>query len=144
MNASAIFSFGNTFVLLGWILLIFLPNWKHTQTIILNGMIVLFALLYTYMIVIDIANFNPDSFSTLANVKELFTHDNAVAAGWLHYLAFDLFVGAYIVRTAKSLGISRWLYTLALPFTFMFGPIGYLIFFIIKTLKTKSLYGIDS
>jgi Domain of unknown function (DUF4281) len=137
MNASAIFSFGNSLVLLGWIFLIFLPNWKHTQAFVLNGMIVLFSLIYAFLILKDIGDFKADSFSTLANVKALFQNDNAVAAGWFHYLAFDLFVGSYIVRKSRELGISRWLYTVALPFTFMFGPIGYLIFFMIKMLKTK-------
>jgi hypothetical protein len=139
MTAASIFSFGNTFVLTGWVLLLFLPNWKYTQTIILSGIIVLFAALYSFLILKDIDSFNPESFSTLANVKALFQNDDAVAAGWLHYLAFDLFVGAYIVRAAQSEQISRWIYTIALPFTFMFGPIGYLIFFIIKTIKTKTL-----
>jgi Domain of unknown function (DUF4281) len=139
MDAASIFSLGNSFILIGWILLIFLPNWKYTQVIILNGLIVLYSVVYTYLILKDIGDFRADSFSSLANVKALFQNDNAVAAGWFHYLAFDLFVGAYIVRKSISLGISRWLYTLALPFTFMFGPIGYLIFFIIKSLKTKSL-----
>lgn len=138
MNASSIFQFGNSFILLGWILLIFAPNWKLTQSIILNGIIVLFAAIYSFLILKDIGDFKADSFSTLANVKELFQNDNAVAAGWFHYLAFDLFVGAYIVRTAKKLNISRWWATLALPFTFMFGPMGYLIFFTIKTIKSVS------
>lgn len=139
MDAASIFSLGNSCILLGWILLIFLPNWKYTQASILNGLIVLYALVYTYLILKDIGDFRADSFSSLANVKALFQNDNAVAAGWFHYLAFDLFVGAYIVRKSISLGISRVFYTLALPFTFMFGPMGYLIFFIIKSLKTKSL-----
>ena len=139
MDASTVFSFGNIFVLLGWILLFFLPNWKHTQTLVLSGIIILFAILYSFMILRDIGDFKADSFNSLANVKVLFQNDNAVAAGWLHYLAFDLFVGAYIVRKCKSLGVSRWLVSLVLPFTFMFGPIGYLIFFIIKSLNTKSL-----
>ncbi len=139
MNAASLFSFGNSFVLLGWVLLIFVPNWKYTQTIIISGIIVLFSVLYSYMILKDIGNFDPNSFSTLANVKALFTQDDAVAAGWLHYLAFDLFVGAYIVRKSKKLGIPRLLYTITLPFTFMFGPIGFLIYFIIKTIKTKSI-----
>ena len=143
MNATLIFSFGNSFVLLGWILLIFLPKWKHTQTIILNGMIVLFALIYSYLLLKDIGSFSIDSFSTLANVKALFQNDNAVAMGWIHYLAFDLFVGAYIVKKSQQLQISRWLYTLPLPFTFMFGPVGYLLFFLIKTFKTKTIYGIN-
>jgi Domain of unknown function (DUF4281) len=139
MDAATIFSFGNSFILIGWILLIFLPNWKYTQASILNGLIVLYSVVYTYLILKDIGDFRADSFSSLANVKALFQNDNAVAAGWFHYLAFDLFVGAYIVRKSISLGISRVFYTLALPFTFMFGPMGYLIFFIIKSLKTKSL-----
>ncbi|MCF8325003.1 MAG: DUF4281 domain-containing protein [Leadbetterella sp.] len=139
MDAASIFSLGNTCILIGWILLIFLPNWKYTQASILNGLIVLYAVVYTYLILKDIGDFRADSFSSLANVKALFQNDNAVAAGWFHYLAFDLFVGAYIVRKSISLGISRVFYTLALPFTFMFGPMGYLMFFIIKSLKTKSL-----
>jgi hypothetical protein len=139
MDAASIFSLGNSCILIGWILLIFLPNWKYTQAIILNGLIVLYAVVYTYLILKDIGDFRADSFSSLANVKALFQNDNAVAAGWFHYLAFDLFVGAYIVRKSISLGISRVFYTLALPFTFMFGPMGYLMFFIIKSLKTKSL-----
>ncbi len=138
MNASSIFSFGNSFVILGWVLLIFIPNWKFTQALILNGIIVLFAILYSFLILRDIGDFKADSFSTLSNVKALFQNDNAVAAGWLHYLAFDLFVGAYVVRKSKELQLSRWLVTLTLPFTFMFGPIGYLLFSIIKILKTKS------
>ena len=138
MNPSSIFQFGNTFILLGWILLIFLPNWKLTQAVILNGMVVLFAIIYAYLILKDIGSFKPDSFSTLANVKQLFQNDDAVAAGWLHYLAFDLFVGAYIVRTAKQLQISRLFATLCLPFTFMFGPIGYLLFSLLKIFKTKT------
>ena len=143
MNATSIFSFGNSFVLLGWVLLIFLPKWKHTQTIILNGIIVLFALIYTYLLLKDIGSFSLDSFSTLANVKALFQNDNAVAMGWIHYLAFDLFVGAYIVKKSQQLQISRWLYTLPLPFTFMFGPVGYLLFFLIKMFKTKTVYEIS-
>ena len=139
MQATVIFSICNQVILLGWILLIFLPNWKFTQPIILNGLIVLFASVYAFLILKDIGNFSPDSFSSLANVKVLFQNDDAVAAGWIHYLAFDLFVGTYIVRKSKEKGLSRILYTITLPFTFMFGPIGYLLFVIFKTIKTKSI-----
>lgn len=138
-DPSTIFNFGNTFVLLGWILLVFVPYWKYAQPIIMAVIIVLLAILYSYLILKDIGNFNPDSFGSLENVKALFQNDSAVAAGWLHYLAFDLFVGAYIMREAKALNISRILATVCLPFTFMFGPMGYLLFFLIKTFKTKSV-----
>ena len=139
MDADAIFSFGNAFVLIGWILLLFIPGWKYTFTIITNGVIIVLATIYTILIGSGIGNFNPDSFSTLQNVKVLFQDDVAVAAGWLHYLAFDLLAGVYIVKSSQKLDIPRWLYTLPLPFTFMFGPFGFLLYFIIKTIKTKSL-----
>ncbi|MFX5756695.1 abscisic acid-deficient protein Aba4 family protein, partial [Acinetobacter baumannii] len=80
------------------ILLLFLPKWRYTQTVVLHGIVLLLAVVYTILIIQGIRNFKPDSFSTLANVKALFQNDSAVAAGWLHYLAFDLFVGAYVVR----------------------------------------------
>ncbi len=138
MNPSTIFIFSNIFVVFGWLLLVFCPNWKHTKKLILNGIIVLFTILYTYLIGKDISDFDPNSFSTLANVKSLFQNDNAVAAGWLHYLAFDLFVGLYIVQESIKLNISRWQYTFILPFVFMFGPVGYLLFFVIKSILSKN------
>jgi hypothetical protein len=139
MNTAHIFTYGNNTILLGWLLLTVLPNWKYTQALVLNGLIVLFAIVYSYLVLKDIGSFNINSFSTLANVKVLFQNDIAVAAGWFHYLAFDLFVGAYIVKQSREIAIPRWLYTLVLPFTFMFGPIGYLLFFIIKIIKTKTI-----
>jgi hypothetical protein len=143
MSPESVFSFGSSFVFIGWILLLVFPNWKFTQAIVLNGVIVILAILYAYIFVKDMGSFDPKSFSTLSNVKVLFQNDNAVAAGWLHYLTFDLLVGAYIVKQCQKLEISRWSYSLILPFTFMFGPIGYFIFFVIKFLKTKSFANID-
>ena len=143
MDAASIFSFGNGFVLGGWVLLLFFPGWKNTFPVITNGVIIVLAILYSIMIVMGIGNFNPDSFSTLQNVKILFQDDMAVAAGWLHYLAFDLLAGVYIVKSSQKLGIKRWMYTLALPFTFMFGPFGFLIYFVFKTFKTKTLKDVD-
>lgn len=139
LDASAIFNFGNTFVLLGWLLLVFVPYWRYTQSIIGSSIIIVLAVIYSFLILKGIGDFNPESFSSLENVMQLFQNESAVAAGWMHYLAFDLFVGAYIMRKAKALDISRTFATICLPFTFMFGPMGYLLFFIIKTIKTKSL-----
>lgn len=139
MEPASIFNFGNTFVLLGWILLLAMPNWKYTQTLVLNGVILLLGIIYTFLILKDIGEFDPSSFNSLENVKALFQSDGAVAAGWMHYLAFDLFVGAYIVRKSKELGLPRFVYSLILPFAFMFGPIGYVIFVVVRFFKMKSV-----
>jgi hypothetical protein len=139
MTPASIFSFGNSFVLLGWLLLLLLPNWKYTQAVVLNGIILVLAVIYSFLILKDIGSFDADSFGSLENVKALFQNDGAVAAGWFHYLAFDLFVGAYVVKKSKEFGISRWIYSFILPFVFMFGPIGFVIYTIVKTVKTKTI-----
>ncbi len=41
-------------------------------------------------------------FDTLPNVMQLFTQPEIALAGWIHYLAFDLLIGAWEVRTARA------------------------------------------
>lgn len=139
MLASEIFSICNLVILFGWLLLLILPKWKYTQAIILNGLLVVFAIVYAFLLFQDINKISIDSFSSLAKLKVLFQSDTAVAAGWVHYLIFDLFVGTYIVRKSLQIGLSRLVYSCILPFAFMCGPIGYLIFAIVKIIKTQSL-----
>ncbi|MEL6719425.1 MAG: ABA4-like family protein [Bacteroidota bacterium] len=135
MEPAVIFSICNSFVLIGWILLIFAPNWKHTLTLAVPIVIGILSLVYAFLILPTILHFDPSAFSSLANVKALFQDDRALTAGWVHYLAFDLLVGMYIVEKSKTLGIPRWQYTICLPFTFMFGPIGLLLFHLFKLIK---------
>ena len=139
-SPSTIFSICNSVIVFGWLLLLILPNWKYTQAVILNGLLVVFSIVYTYLLLQDFDQLSVDSFSTLAKLKLLFQSDTAVTAGWVHYLVFDLFVGAYIVRKSIQIGLSRWVYSFVLPFAFMCGPIGYLLFVIIKLIKTKSFH----
>ena len=139
-SPSTIFSICNSVIFFGWLLLLILPTWKYTQAVILNGLLVVFSIVYTYLLLQDFDQLSIDSFSTLSKLKLLFQSDTAVAAGWVHYLVFDLFVGAYIVRKSIQIRLSRWVYSFILPFAFMCGPIGYLLFVIIKLIQTKSFY----
>jgi hypothetical protein len=67
-------------------------------------------------------------FDSLANVRQLFASDWALLAGWIHYLAFDLFIGSWIARETEARGMSRWWLVLFLPPTFLLGPVGLLLF----------------
>jgi hypothetical protein len=138
MTASALFSFANSYAFLGWFLLFSAPNWKHTQTIVKYGILIVLGLIYSVLVLKGIQNFNISDFSTLSNVKKLFSQEEALLAGWIHYLCFDLFVGAYIVRKSIELKINRLIYSLILPFTFMFGPIGLVLFTVVSLSKSKS------
>ncbi len=66
-------------------------------------------------------------FGSLAAVASLMSNDWALLAGWVHYLAFDLFIGAVMARRMDQVGISRVVQAPILGATFMLGPIGFLI-----------------
>ena len=61
-------------------------------------------------------------------MQRLFAVPEVALAGWIHYLAFDLFVGLWIAQRADAMGLSRWLQAPVLVVTFMFGPIGLMLF----------------
>ena len=77
------------------------------------------------------------SFSSLSGVAELFSNRWLLLAGWTHYLAFDLFVGTWETRDAIARGVSRWLLAPCLVLTFLFGPIGWLAYQIVRQRATK-------
>ena len=66
-------------------------------------------------------------FGSIGEVRVLFANDSALAAGWLHYLAFDLFVGAWISRDGIARGVPALLILPCLVLTFLFGPSGLLL-----------------
>lgn len=82
---------------------------------------------------------SPDGgFGSIGEVRALFANDDALAAGWLHYLAFDLFIGTFIVRSGVSAGVHPLLLFPCLPLTFLFGPAGLLLFVLILIVSRKS------
>ena len=65
-------------------------------------------------------------FDSLDHVAALLRTRELLLAGWLHYLAFDLFVGAWIVRAARAQSMPFLLVVPCLALTFLFGPAGLL------------------
>jgi hypothetical protein len=76
-------------------------------------------------------------FGSLQGVTRLFQNPFALTAGWIHYLAFDMFVGAWELKDSQTHGISHWLMIPCLLFTFMFGPIGLILYFSVRWFATK-------
>ena len=137
MHTETLFKIANNTAMLGWLLLLVVPKWKFTIPIIISFIIFFLAGLYTFVIVKALPFIKPDVFSSLTTIRNLFQNDTALLAGWVHYLAFDLFVGVYIVRESEKIKLHRLVVTILLPVTFLFGPIGYLVFQIIKTIKSQ-------
>jgi len=122
----------------GWLLLIFFP--KHKIARLTSGIIMPVALSIFYLILIA-SNIQgaEGGFGSLADVNTLFQKQELLLAGWIHYLAFDLFVGAWETRDAQRNQIPHLVVLPCLVMTFMLGPIGLLFYLAIRTAKLKTL-----
>jgi hypothetical protein len=140
MSPEIIFQITNPLALVGWILLLFaplIPKWS--DRIAGYAIPALLALVYAVMLVTH-AGEGEGGFGSLPEVMNLFTVPGLVMAGWLHYLAFDLFIGAWEVRTARKEGIAHWMVIPCLALTLFAGPIGLLLFLALRAVvkRTKS------
>ncbi len=130
MKIEILFRLLNTLALAGWLLLILAPNSKWTRHLLFRPVIpAILALCYPIFLANGIPAFRAGGgFGSLAAVSRLFENPMALLAGWTHYLDFDLLIGTSIVADAQKREISRWLITPALVLTFLFGPIGWLVY----------------
>lgn len=133
-----VFSFATFIAMFGWILLVVVPADPRAK--LLTGVIIPLTLsaiylAYIFMFFADA----PGGFGSLADVRTLFGKDELLLAGWVHYLAFDLFIGAWESRDSQQLGIPRLVMLPCYVMTFMLGPVGLLFYFAIRTAKTKAM-----
>ena len=138
VSAEHLFAIVNTLILPAWLMLMFAPQWRWTKTIVLSGCYALvFSTIYFLLIVLnfDLNNFN---FNSLENVKHVFANDYFLLAGWVHYLAFDLLIGSWLIMDSQKNNIYSKKLIPILLFTFYLGPIGYLFYRIYKFILRKS------
>jgi hypothetical protein len=124
MDWEQLFTIGGQIAAAGWLILIFAPRrWPVLNAVprlVLPGVL---SLGYAVLILVFFARAD-GGFGSLAEVKSLMQTDPVLLAGWVHYLAFDLFVGSWIAARSDRLGISRVVQAPILVATFLFGPIG--------------------
>lgn len=140
MTPESVFSFANTMVLPGWLLLLLAPRWKPTGWIIHAGILPV-VLGVIYLSIVGPAMFRGGldfgSFGSLEGVMNLFSQPWVVVAGWVHYLAFDLWTGAWETRDAARVGLNHFLVIPCLVLTFMLGPVGLLLYFVLRWSITR-------
>jgi len=140
MNSDTLFELANGLALITWIVLILFQRASWLKSAILGVSITLLAIAYTLLIITSFDAGSFESFGSLSGVMSLFQNSEAVLAGWIHYLAFDLLAGLYIVSNAEKLGINRWVITPSLLLTFMMGPLGLLTYLIIRLILEKKYF----
>ena len=132
---STLFTLSNAWIIPFWALLIFAPNSKVTtsifETVRFNPMHIL-AVIYG-VLVSQTVIFSPQSLAVLAQptlegVQQLLGSPSGAAAGWIHYLCFDLYVGTQVWKAARARK-HRFLWVSPVLFlVLMLGPLGWLIF----------------
>jgi heme A synthase len=141
MTPETIFNLCNSIAMAGWIILIIAsPFWRFTDKFLIGVIITLFAIIYAWCIAQSFHADDFQKFGTLDGVMSLFTNKMAVTAGWVHYLAFDLMTGTWIKKNAEQHGISHWLLIPCLLLTFMLGPVGLLLYLIIRLVKIRQYF----
>lgn len=130
MTFATLFSLANTAALGGWLLLVFLPRWRKLIGVLRFGLIFGLALTYTVLVFVYFFRIEGAGFGSIAQVRAIFMSDAGLVAGWIHYLAFDLFVGIWIAVEADKRGYHRLLQAPILAATFLFGPFGLLLFYL--------------
>jgi Domain of unknown function (DUF4281) len=140
MQWETIFSIANTWPLIFWLLLAFGPRTEKMARLVLFGGILPLAVTYAVLLpmimtgVIDAVG--PDGgsvdFTQLAGVMALFDSKGGATIGWIHYLAFDLFVGLWVARNADVHKIARWMQVPILFFVLMAGPFGLVLYLLLR------------
>lgn len=130
MSYEFVFSSVGLLAMSGWLTLLISP-WIPVWSDRIAGLAIPIALAVVYVATVI---FNPSSsggFGTFAEVIELFSNPQALMAGWIHFLAFDLLIGAWMCRKARIEGIHFGFVLPCLPVTFLLGPAGFLLFSIV-------------
>ncbi len=133
----------NALVVPAWALLVLLPRARVTKAIVHSGLYPLvLGLIYAASLgaAILFGQAAPDAnMTSLDGVMALFSHPNGIITGWSHYLVFDLFVGSWIARDAQRRGVPHLAAVPAMLLTFLFGPVGLLLYMTIRLALGKGL-----
>ncbi len=137
MDWSFVFSAVNLLALVSWAALILLPRWPALLSALFYLGVGLLCLVYAAILAALLTGYagagsEGGNFSSIEGVRTLFGSDAGLTLGWTHYLAFDLFVGLWIARDADPKGISRIVQAPVLLATFLVGPVGLLIWLIVR------------
>lgn len=136
MSPELVFEVANNGILVFWLLLIVAPRWRGTElavhSIAVPVAIGLAYLWFLWRVWLGGEGAPGTNYTTLPGVMALFDTPAGAVMGWIHYLVFDLFVGAWETRDAARRGLPHWLVVLCLIATLMAGPAGLLLYLAVR------------
>ena len=140
-----IYIWTNFGVLPFWLMLIFIPNSKFTQFFV-NSIILplILSTAYVYIIYQAILFDEPmlDFFRLYLSLDSLYTifaTESFLLIFWLHFLALNLFLGSWVSRDGVKYNITRSLLFIPLILIYFTGPLGLVLYWIIRVFFAKKL-----
>ena len=135
MTANQLFDVLNLIALGAWVLLALSPRLPRA-TLTITGKIVPAILGVVYVVTVA-ANWpgSEGGFSSLPDVARLFNNPWLLLAGWTHYLAFDLLTGNWELLDGRAHGVPYVLVLPCLVLTFLFGPAGWLLYLVVRSIR---------
>ena len=135
----------NLGVLPFWLILIFFPSSNINKffvtsilpILLLSGAYI-FALYKSYLNSYDfISNF--ELYLSMSNLSNLFSNNLFLILFWIHFVSINLFVGGWIVKDSQKLYINKILVAFPLTITYLIGPLGVFIYWLIRIFYAKSI-----
>ena len=128
-----------------WIMLIIIPNSKVTQ-ILINSVILPLILSLTYVYVIYQAILLDEHlfdifklYLSLDNLYTVFATESFLLVFWLHFLTLNLFLGSWVSRDGVKHNMSRGLVSFPLILIYFTGPLGLVLYWVIRIFNAKKL-----
>ncbi|GGI79756.1 hypothetical protein GCM10007973_15420 [Polymorphobacter multimanifer] len=134
MSNARLFDIANAVALAGWLCLLIAPRWRRTAVLVARLVAAMLCGGYVAMLGFGLAGEGPPEgagFTSLQGVRLLLSSEAALLAGWVHYLAFDLWAGSWEVEDAGAGRVPHLLVIPCLLLTFVAGPAGLLLYLVI-------------
>ncbi len=141
MPLDQLFSLASGLALVGWVALALAPFRRSVAVLVARLVAATLCGAYAAFLVHALVAGPPlppgASFNTLDGVAVLLSTKAALLAGWVHYLAFDLFIGSWETEDAPEAHVPHWLLLPCLALTFVAGPVGLLLYLILKAVRRR-------
>ncbi len=140
IDIQLLFNLFNYGVLIPWSLMILLPKWKGTLWMVRTYLpVVIIAVSYLFLTLWDVFIIQAAAvdFLSLQSIKSAFSRDIVMLIGWMHYLAFDMFVGMWEFKDSRSINLPHLILIPCLLLTLMLGPVGFVLYWGVRKVYKK-------
>jgi len=144
-TAEMVYLWLNLGILPFWFILVVFPNSRICKVFIISIFpIFILSIAYGYLLYTSYA----DGYDFLQNFKlylgfkeisNLFENQSFIILFWVHFLAMNLFCGGWIVNDSQMFRMNKFLVSIPLIITYLIGPIGVVIYWLIRIFYAKRI-----